>query len=67
MRNEPHWAFVDSLNLTAHMLQSPTRFASKLALIEELKERYGAAEGLNEAWGRPSLRSKICSIRPRSS
>ena len=51
MRNEPHWAFVDSLNLTAHMLQSPTRFASKLALIEELKERYGAAEGLNEAWG----------------
>jgi hypothetical protein len=51
MRNEPHWAFVDGLNLTEQMLRSPVRFESKLRFIEWLKEKYGDVAALNAAWG----------------
>lgn len=51
MRNEPHWAFVESLNLTQLMLKSPVRFASKERFIQWLGEKYGSVEPLNTAWG----------------
>jgi len=50
MRNEPHWAFVDSLNLTQLMLKSPVRYASKEKFIQWLGEKYGTVEQLNAAW-----------------
>ncbi|MEK5238762.1 beta-galactosidase [Paenibacillus sp. FSL L8-0470] len=50
MRNEPHWAFVDSLNLTQLMLKSPVRYVSKERFIQWLGEKYGTVEQLNEAW-----------------
>lgn len=36
MLNEPHWAFVNVLNLTEQMLQSLVRFASKYEWFEDL-------------------------------
>lgn len=51
MRNEPHWAFVNGLNLTEQMLRSPYRFDSKVRFVEWLKERHGDIAGLNTAWG----------------
>lgn len=51
MRNEPHWAFVDGLNLTEQMLRSPEPFASKARFAEWLRERYASVDRLNEAWG----------------
>ncbi|WP_199620880.1 beta-galactosidase [Paenibacillus alkalitolerans] len=51
MRNEPHWAFVDGLNLTEQMLRSPVRFASKVRFVEWLIEKYKTVDGLNAAWG----------------
>ncbi|QYR22516.1 beta-galactosidase [Paenibacillus sp. sptzw28] len=51
MRNEPHWAFVDGLDLTGQMLKSEVRFASKLQFVEWLIERYDTVDGLNAAWG----------------
>lgn len=50
MRNEPHWAFVDSLNLTQLMLGAPVRYASKERFIQWLGDKYGTVEQLNEAW-----------------
>ncbi|MCM3784556.1 hypothetical protein M3231_16355 [Neobacillus mesonae] len=50
MRNEPHWAFVDRLNLTQQMLQSPVSFASKKKFINELKVKYSSVESWNTAW-----------------
>ncbi|XEC92902.1 hypothetical protein AB6A23_16090 [Paenibacillus tarimensis] len=50
MRNEPHWAFVDGLNLTEQMLQSPIRFASKEKFLEWLFGKYETVEALNAAW-----------------
>ncbi|WP_249899838.1 beta-galactosidase [Paenibacillus sp. PK3_47] len=51
MRNEPHWAFVDSLNLTELMLKSTVRYASKEKFIEWLGEKYRSVGQLNTAWG----------------
>ncbi|WP_028609281.1 beta-galactosidase [Paenibacillus harenae] len=52
MRNEPHWAFVDNLNLTEQMLRSPVRFTSKERFVDWLKEKYASSvEALNDAWG----------------
>lgn len=51
MRNEPHWAFVDSLNLTHQMLQSPVRYASKERFVQWLEDRYRTVQSLNKAWG----------------
>ncbi len=50
MRNEPHWAFVDVLNLTEQMLQSPVRFASKVKFVEGLVQKYETVDSLNAAW-----------------
>lgn len=51
MRNEPHWAFVDGLNLTELMLRSPRSFASKRRFVEWIREKYTDVRSLNEAWG----------------
>ncbi|WP_138755018.1 beta-galactosidase [Paenibacillus sinopodophylli] len=51
MRNEPHWAFVDGLNLTEQMLRSPIRFKSKIHFAAWLKEKYGDVNSWNAAWG----------------
>lgn len=51
MRNEPHWAFVDGLNLTVEMLRNPTPFSSKNRFITWLQEKYGSVERWNMAWG----------------
>ncbi|MEK3683588.1 beta-galactosidase [Paenibacillus sp. FSL R10-2736] len=50
MRNEPQWAFVDGLNLTAEMLRSPVSSASKYRLIAWLEEKYGSVDCWNAAW-----------------
>lgn len=50
MRNEPHWAFVDVLNLTEQLLQSPVRMASKEYLVEWLIQKYETIDSLNAAW-----------------
>ena len=50
MRNEPHWAFVDGLNLTEAMLQNPFPFASKQQFIEWLEEKYETVDRWNTAW-----------------
>ncbi|WP_187355519.1 beta-galactosidase [Paenibacillus tengchongensis] len=50
MRNEPQWAFVDSLNLTGEMLKRPARYASKERLVAWLQEKYGDVAALNAAW-----------------
>jgi hypothetical protein len=51
MRNEPHWAFVDGLNLTEAMLEHPYSFVSKRMFVEWLENKYTTAACLNEAWG----------------
>lgn len=50
MRNEPHWAFVDGLNLTEAMLRNPFPFASKQRFIEWLEEKYETVDQWNTAW-----------------
>nr|WP_144922164.1 beta-galactosidase [Paenibacillus bovis] len=50
LRNEPHWAFVDQLNLTETMLQQPYPFVSKKRFVDWLMERYDSITELNTAW-----------------
>lgn len=51
MRNEPHWAFVEGLDLTRLMLESPVRFVSKERFVEWISVKYETVERLNAAWG----------------
>ncbi len=51
MRNEPTWAFVEGVCIAEELLANPGCFKSKDALIDTLREKYGTAERLNEAWG----------------
>lgn len=50
MRNEPHWAFVEDLNLTKVMLLQSQLSASKVKFIEMLLDKYVTIDRLNEAW-----------------
>ncbi|MFD0959958.1 beta-galactosidase [Paenibacillus chungangensis] len=50
MRNEPHWAFVDSLNLTERLLMCDRSLKSKTYLAHWLQAKYGEVSKLNEAW-----------------
>jgi hypothetical protein len=51
LRNEPHWAFVDHLNITEKMLAHQELFESKRAFIEFLSSRYQqSVEQWNKAW-----------------
>lgn len=51
MRNEPHWAFVDGLDLTAEMLRHPLVLASKKRFVQWIQEKYEEINELNVAWG----------------
>ncbi|GMA61351.1 beta-galactosidase [Alicyclobacillus fastidiosus] len=51
LRNEPHFAFVDHLNIAEKMLESPTHFRSKDRLITFLQKKYAnSIEEWNRAW-----------------
>ncbi|MCU9612624.1 beta-galactosidase [Caldibacillus lycopersici] len=50
MRNEPHWAFVDGLDLTETMLLHSQSFVSKDAFIDRMKEKYTTIDQLNKSW-----------------
>ncbi len=50
MRNEPHWAFAEGLNLTERLLQHPEPLASKQKFLKWTQEKYGDIIRLNEAW-----------------
>lgn len=55
LRNEPHWAFVDDINLAEFLLSIPERLATRDALIGFLSERYGGdVRALCDAWEWPS-------------
>jgi hypothetical protein len=49
LRNEPKWAFGD-YNMAEQMLIREERFASRGRFVEWLRERYGSAGALNDAW-----------------
>ncbi|MCL6458777.1 MAG: beta-galactosidase [Gorillibacterium sp.] len=51
MRNEPHWAFVDSLNLTELLIAHSEQLFCKQRLVEWLETKYETVERLNDAWG----------------
>lgn len=51
LSNEPEWAFVNTLNLAAILLESDYPFKSKTALAEFMRERYHDIQNLNVAWG----------------
>jgi len=50
LRNEPHWAFVDGLDLTEQMLRSPYRFESKTFFVQWLINKYATVNEWNVAW-----------------
>lgn len=51
LRNEPHWAFVDGVNLTDQMLRSSHRYESKTSFIHWLTDKYVTVDNWNAAWG----------------
>lgn len=51
LSNEPDWAFVNSLNLAAVLLESDHPYRSKTELTEFMQQRYITADALNLAWG----------------
>ncbi|MFW5788904.1 MAG: hypothetical protein ACOCW3_03085 [Spirochaetota bacterium] len=56
--NEPHWAFIDRLNLAEKLLANPERLASRDAFISWLSDRYGGNAGnLSAAWEVDTIRS----------
>ena len=56
--NEPHWAFVNDLNIAEKLVSNPSDLASKEHLIGFLSERYaGEARKLASAWNLEHLRS----------
>lgn len=64
--NEPHWAFIDRLNLAEKLLANPEPLASRDAFISWLSERYGGDVGkLAVAWGVDTIRSFSDLRRPR--
>lgn len=50
MRNEPHWAFVDGLDLTEEMLKHPFVFDCKKRFVAWVEEKYETVSRLNAAW-----------------
>ena len=50
LRNEPAWAFVDGLLIADEVLRNPADTACKEGLIAFLREKYGDAGRLAEAW-----------------
>lgn len=52
LRNEPEWAFVYDLCIAEELLAHPEPLASKSALMDWLKRKYGTPEAWSAAWGR---------------
>lgn len=50
MRNEPHWAFVDGLDLTEEMLRHSFVFDCKKRFVAWVEEKYETISRLNAAW-----------------
>ena len=50
LRNEPAWAFVDHLLIADEVLRNPEPTACREGLIAFLKDKYGTAEALSDAW-----------------
>lgn len=51
LRNEPHWAFAEGINIAEKLLETEEDFASKDVLIEFLIERYsGNINKFNSVW-----------------
>ncbi|MDO4563811.1 MAG: beta-galactosidase [Clostridia bacterium] len=50
MSNEPNWAFVDNLPVAKMTLEKGGALASRAALIETLRGKYGSIAALNDAW-----------------
>lgn len=50
MRNEPHWAFVDGLDLTEEMLKHPFVFDCKKQFVAWVEDKYEVISRLNAAW-----------------
>ncbi|KAB8125677.1 hypothetical protein F9U64_22085 [Gracilibacillus oryzae] len=50
MRNEPHWAFVEDVNLVEVMLYQKETTCSKKAFADYLEEKYAEIDRLNQAW-----------------
>lgn len=51
LSNEPDWAFVNSLNIAAVLLESEYPYHSKTILAEFMRRRYDTLAALNNAWG----------------
>lgn len=50
LRNEPHWAFVEDVNLTDQMLRSSYRSESKEAFVHWIVDKYENINNWNAAW-----------------
>ncbi|MCL2362128.1 MAG: beta-galactosidase [Defluviitaleaceae bacterium] len=50
LRNEPHWAFADKVNLADEVLCCGINTHCKDKLIEFLKEKYTTIDAFNKAW-----------------
>lgn len=50
MRNEPTWAFTETLLIAEEMLANPEPFVSKDVFIAEMQKKYGSIEAFNAAW-----------------
>lgn len=50
--NEPEWKFQTSVNIAERVFAHPQRLASKTALIDILRNKYGTIDALNGAWNR---------------
>ncbi|PWU69587.1 beta-galactosidase [Gracilibacillus dipsosauri] len=50
MRNEPHWAFINKLNLVELMINQRETSFCKRAFVDYLAKRYVEIGRLNEAW-----------------
>lgn len=71
MRNEPMWAFEETILICEEMLAHPGSFVSKDRFLAKMMEKYGAIERLNQAWNtrfdsfedlrRPHARLASCS------
>ncbi|MDF2986542.1 MAG: Beta-galactosidase [Eubacterium sp.] len=48
--NEPEWKFQTSVNIAERVFAHPERLASKTALIDILRSKYGSVDVLNRAW-----------------
>jgi len=51
LRNEPHWAFAEGVNIAEEMLEREEDFACKQAFIEYLRGKYSDIAAFNTAWG----------------